>query len=300
MTPVIEPRLSRIADRPSNYQQTFYRPIVRTHGGKTRMCRRILSLIRPGTLRFLDATGGGGSMPLNSTCPNVHYNDLDVAKHSAVIAARENCGELLDRLKAVTYSEESFKKSQAWLVERGADKNRTDLLKHDFIDIAFHAIVRSRMSRGGLGNAFAWSERLRGGQPGDLNGWITLLADLPRISQRFRSMLVTREDFLKVTMQYRRDPAACVYIDPTYLVETRTAKKAYGPMEMTPEQHEEMLRIVQGPAAQIMISGYDSKMYRTHLDKRGWRRVEFEVPNNSGQGKTKQRRLEIVWISPEK
>lgn len=44
------------------------------------------------------------------------------------------------------------------------------------------------MSRGGNGDAFAWSERLRGGKPGDLNGWETRLEMLPALAQRIASV----------------------------------------------------------------------------------------------------------------
>ena len=76
---------------------------------------------------------------------------------------------------------------------------------------------------------------------------------------------------------------------------TRTAKEAYGPYEMTRLHHFWLiaaLRAHSGPAA---ISGYRSHEYDRWL--RGWRRVDFDMPNNAGQNRRKQRRTESLWIN---
>ena len=43
------------------------------------------------------------------------------------------------------------------------------------------------------------------------------------------------------------------------------------------------------------ISGYRNVEYDRWL--KDWRRFDFEMPNNSGQGKSKQRRTESFWIN---
>jgi hypothetical protein len=64
---------------------------------------------------------------------------------------------------------------------------------------------------------------------------------------------------------------------------------------MTPQQHDWLitsLRAHSGPAA---ISGYRCPEYDCRLSD--WRRFDFEMPNNAGQTKRKQRRTESLWIN---
>ena len=87
----------------------------------------------------------------------------------------------------------------------------------------------------------------------------------------------------------------CATEDPPYVSSTRVAKNAYGPYEMTRLQHFWLvaaLRAHSGPAA---ISGYRSAEYDRWL--RDWRRFDFDMPNNAGQSRRKQRRTESLWIN---
>ncbi len=52
------------------------------------------------------------------------------------------------------------------------------------------------------------------------------------------------------------------------------------------------LRAHSGPAA---ISGYRCGDYDRWL--RDWRRFDFDMPNNAGQTRRKQRRTESLWIN---
>jgi hypothetical protein len=44
----------------------------------------------------------------------------------------------------------------------------------------------------------------------------------------------------------------------------------------------------------VAISGYANPLYDSVL--RDWERVEFSMPNHSGQTRVKQRRVEVLWI----
>lgn len=90
-----------------------------------------------------------------------------------------------------------------------------------------------------------------------------------------------------------------IYADPPYMPKTRTAKKAYGPFEMTSTHHFWLVSAVKAHGGPAAISGYRSPEYDRWL--KDWRRIDFDMPNNSGQrlnkqGK-KQRRTESLWIN---
>lgn len=157
-------------------------------------------------------------------------------------------------------------------------------------------LIRCRFSRGGLGQDFAWSERERGGKPGDENAWDTFREnELPKIIERARGAEVTAEPCWWSVWQSRHQKQRLVYADPPYMSNTRKAKKAYGQFEMNRFGHFWLvaaLRAHSGPAA---ISGYRNYDYDRWLHD--WRRIDFEMPNNSGQSKKKQRRVDALWIN---
>ncbi len=76
---------------------------------------------------------------------------------------------------------------------------------------------------------------------------------------------------------------------------TRTAKEAYGPFEMTQLQHLWLVAALRAHAGPAAISGYRCYDYDRWLDD--WQRYDFEMPNNAGQNKRKQRRIESLWCN---
>jgi DNA adenine methylase len=161
----------------------------------------------------------------------------------------------------------------------------------DPIDRAVAFLVRNRFSRGGLGKTYAWSDRLRGGQPEQLNSWDTIRAELPAIADRVRDVEFYCCDARTLILS-NDDADALIYCDPPYLHETRTAISAYE-HEMDRAGHVALLDVLMGCRGAVMLSGYASDLYSEKLA--GWDCVRWELPNNSGQGKTKQRRVECLW-----
>lgn len=93
----------------------------------------------------------------------------------------------------------------------------------------------------------------------------------------------------KPTARATLDPDTFVYIDPPYLMSTRTS----GPMyrhEFTIEQHEQLLDVADQLPCNVMVSGYHSKLYATRL--KHWRTFTFEASVRSGE-----RRTEWCWCN---
>src|SRR5262249_22553941 len=151
----------------------------------------------------------------------------------------------------------------------------------DELDAAVRFLVRNRFSRGGLGRDFAWSVRLRGGRPGDLNAWETLKAELPRIARRLSRVDIRCEDAVEVIGEMD-GPGMLFYLDPPYHHATRTVRGAYD-HEMGDDGHRRLLEAALGCRGAVAISGYANPLYDRML--RGWGRVEFDMPNHAGQGR---------------
>jgi DNA adenine methylase len=258
------------------------RPVIKTHGGKAYLARRIIALF-PRHTTYVEPFAGGLSVLLNKTPAPVEVaGDVDRDLILAHIAVRDHCGELLRRLREIPYTRESFQ----WARTAGASA--------DPVEAAVRFLVRNRMSRGGMGRDFAWSTRLRGGQPGDVNGWETALDQYPAIATRLQIVRLFCADWKTLIDEYD-SPDALFYCDPPYPHAARTATDVYV-HEMIDEAHEQLLERLLRVRGAVILSGYHNPLYDRLLAS--WTAVEFDMPNHSGQGRQKNRRVEVVYLNP--
>jgi DNA adenine methylase len=257
------------------------RPAVKTHGGKAYLARRIIARL-PGHEVFVEAFAGGLSVLLNKRpCRAEVANDLNAALMRFYRTLRARTDELLDRLAPLEYDAGTF----AWAC-------RDEGPPGDDLDATVRFIVRNRYSRGGLGRDFAWSTRLRGGQPGDKNAWMSIRAELPRIARRLAAVDLRCQDAFELIRELD-GPGTLLYLDPPYHPSTRTARDVFE-HDMSEADHDRLLDAIRRCRGAVAISGYHCPPYDDAL--RGWDRHEFEMPNHSGQGRTKQRRTEVLWV----
>ena len=260
---------------------------TKTHGGKHYLARPILQHFPAYLPSYVEPYLGGASVFLAmdpSAYSQAYLNDVNPKLINMYLMIKEWPGDLRKRLQDIPYREDMF---NAW-------RDRDTTPNNDPMERAVKFIVTNRMSRGGLGKSFAWSDRLRGGQPGDVNAWENAIAGLPKLSLALQGVVLEKRPAVEIILRHMSDTTCLIYADPPYLPETRTAKKAYE-YEMTYAEHVELLALIGQAKAKVAVSGYDSDLYHTML--RGWRRVAWEMPNHSGQGKTKQRRIEAMWMN---
>ncbi len=264
------------------------RPPVKIHGGKYYLSKWVLEHFPKGhaEMKYFEPFCGGASVFLNKERSEEEaISDVDKGLIAIFKALRDEPTEFISRLKRCKYQETTFKKAQ-----RRLDKEFTD-----YIDQAVSEYIVRRMSRGGLKQAFAWSDRLRGGQPGDVNAWETMLEQLPLISERLQNVSVLNEPFEDVFKVWDEEDALC-YLDPPYLPTTRAegSQELYK-HEMTVDDHVNMLNLIKNARGRVIISGYASPLYRTHLKE--WKCKKRDIANHSGQGKNKERRVECLWFN---
>lgn len=262
---------------------------MKAHGGKYYLARQIVPILlsAPGSpTEYLEPCAFGASVFL--AMPRFRREILgdvnpDVVALWRVLSHERYSAVLSEQLSSIPYAQSVFEEA----------KNESPV---GLIERAVRFLIERRFSRGGLGMTFAWSERKRGGIPGDENAWNTFReSQLPKIIDRARGIEVIEEPCWWTVWQSRKKTQRLIYADPPYMKKTRTAKQAYGPFEMTRLHHFWLiaaLRAHSGPAA---ISGYRCDDYDRWL--RGWRRFDFNVPNNSGQNRKKQRRTESLWTN---
>ena len=260
---------------------------------KNYLARRIIALAPAEFEAYCEPFLGGGSVLMNLDFAGPRYAgdaDADLVNTWRVVQVRPNC--LYERLKGIPYTEEEFERWKGWEpVTLPTVHEVTDAQ----IERAVKTLIVSRFSRGGLGKSFAESDRLRGGRMGDENAWLNFVKEVPTISEHLRRPTpvdIQRRPAANAIIEFQaRHPGGWLYLDPPYLPETRTAKKAYGEHEMTIGQHVGLLEMINRSPCRIAISGYRCQAC-DHL-LRDWTRHEFDMPNHSGQGKAKDRRVEF-------
>lgn len=261
---------------------TLLRPAFKCHGGKAYLKHFILDnfpteYVR---LRYIEPYSGAASVLLNKRPgPAEVLNDIHPGIVAIFEAIKHRPDEFVGRLQSLAYSETIF---------TAALKNKESLSGTDF---AVNEYTLRRMSRGGLKKNFAWSERLRGGKPGDVNAWETAIAQIPVISQRLQTVDLSCKPAVEVLGENNRDDTLA-YLDPPYLHTTRAAKSAYE-YEMAEADHRKLCEALLAFRGKAVISGYDSTLYNTILSD--WNRVEMNIVNHSSQAKVKQTKTEVLW-----
>lgn len=267
---------------------------IKVHGGKYYLSPWIISHFPNKIEYYIEPFTGGANVALNmpnKTSCNTILADSDWRKINLFLVIRNNLNRLLKRLSVIEYNESTF----------AAARDRINKIKFNGtfwdIDLAVDYLVMNRMSRGGLHKAFAWSNRLRGGQPGDLNAWKTNIELLPTVSDYIQGYWFICADFISIfkLSALKSGDDTLIYLDPPYLPQVRVAKKAYDEYEMNIQQHSIMLDIIANCNAKIIISGYDNQLYNKKLC--GWSKSVKDMPNHSSQSAVKQRRTEVLWMN---
>jgi DNA adenine methylase len=274
------------------------RPVKRTHGGKYYMAHRINPILQavPHTI-FLEDYGGGASVLLNKApVQSETYNELDPRAFNLMRVIRESHKALLFFLDRFEYGEEAFgmakASDEAW---KPGEVPLGKMSEWESVTAAGWYLIRNRMSRGGYGESYGWSDRLRGGVPEYINAWRTTKDQIQRVSARLENVQMWHLPAGMAFGMVSDQPHVLVYRDPPYKHSTRTAKDSYGPFEMSDEDHVEFLKQSVGANCRVAISGYRSELYDDHL--KGWTRHQWNMANHTSQKKAKARRVECLWTN---
>lgn len=261
---------------------------IKWHGGKHYLAQRIVDLM-PEHTRYLEPFAGGLSVLLRKPCEGVAewVNDLngDLTNFWRVLADRELFDDFCRIVHATPLSEAEFAAA------------KSDAPSTLAVDSAVRFFIRMRMSRQGLGRDYCTpTRRTRRGMNEQVSAWLTAVDGLPDVHQRLRRVEVWSRPAVEAIAKLD-GPDLLVYADPPYLHETRSSIGEYGENEMTPADHSDLLACLSAMDGRFMLSGYRSDLYDTCAHRWGWRRVDFDLPNNASSKATKERKTECVWMN---
>jgi DNA adenine methylase len=98
-----------------------------------------------------------------------------------------------------------------------------------------------------------------------------------------------RDDAIKYLKGYRFTGKELVYCDPPYIRDTRKKRGRLYKYEYTHKQHIELLEVIKSLPCNIMISGYESRLYTESL--KGWHTHSFKAGCQHGIA------IEWIWMN---
>ena len=258
-------------------------PLIRYHGGKFRLSDWIISHF-PKHETYVEPFGGGASVLLSKLPSRMEvYNDLDseVVNFFEVLRDQQLAEKLAEQIELTPYAREEF------LNARAETKDK--------VELARRLVVRAQMGFGSAGatkgNTGFRLDTARGGS--DI---VTIWQRQPEVilqaAARLKKVLVENRDAIKVIQDHDRENTL-FFVDPPYVLDTRTmGGKAYR-HEMTNADHEQLIEVLKQCKGKVILCGYEHPIY----DSLNWKKVVKSVAAAGQSGSVL--REEVLWINPQ-
>ena len=271
---------------------------IKWHGGKHYLAAKIIALM-PAHVHYVEPFAGGLSVLLAkepegvSEVANDQNEDLSNFWH--ILQNPLTFPAFCEAMQKTPFSESEWEDACTALSEHGKGMGE--------LSWATSFFVACRQSLAGRMDAFAplSRTRTRRGMNEQASAWLNAVEGLPAVHARLKRVVILNRPAVDVIRQ-QDGPGTLFYCDPPYLHEARATTGEYA-HEMTTAAHEELLLELGGIQGKFLLSGYRSGLYDATANVARWRRVDFDLPNNSAGGKEKRRMTECVWMNfdqPEK
>jgi DNA adenine methylase len=261
------------------------RPVLRFHGGKFRVGRRIIAQFPPHE-RYIEPFGGAASVLMQKEPTGCDvYNDLDGQLVNVFRVLRDP--KLARKLKrAVTLT--PYSRREYELSYEPSD---------DDVEQARRTLFRSYAAFGGTGErryrtGMRPSLGGRGNRPElDWRGWPT---HVKAFTRRLSYVMIENSPALTIINRYDRADTL-LYCDPPYVHSVRTMSDRWGHFhyahEMTDAEHRLLVARLNACESPVVLSGYRCALYDELLD--AWARVDYHTAINGGGA-----RVESLWLKP--
>lgn len=258
------------------------RPVLRYPGGKYLLASWVISHF-PIHETYVEPYGGAGSVLMRKPRSQGEiYNDLDddVVNVFRVLRDSEKAKELERLLKLTPMAYQEY-------------KDAYDPSKND-IEMARRTIFRSFASIGsdGVNRKNSGFRGLKNRQSGvtAASEWSRYPSAIQAFVDRLQGVVIERRPALQILSIYDRRNSL-FYVDPPYLMGTRSTSTVRYIHEMTDADHVELADALKQLKGMVVLSGYRSELYDELYS--GWRMVE-----KSNKAQNGKRRVECLWMSP--
>jgi DNA adenine methylase len=253
-------------------------PVLKYYGGKFRIAEWVIRHF-PKHRHYVEPFGGAASVLLVKEPSTLEtYNDLDGRLVNFFRVLRERPDELVKQINLTPWSRREY------------EFCLTGEHPGDDIENARRLYFRLWMNFQGSqkGCPSNWRRHKNGRRALAKDVKVETLFEA---AERFKLVQLENRDALKLIREFD-SPDTLFYLDPPYLVSTRTTKKVYS-FEMADEKHREFAKLLYGLKGHVVVSGYPSPLYSRLFELRGWKRFDREALIMGG-GK----RTECLWLHP--
>ncbi|HEX7330372.1 MAG TPA: DNA adenine methylase [Pyrinomonadaceae bacterium] len=260
------------------------RPILRYHGGKWLLASWIISNFPPHRV-YTEAFGGAASVLIQK--PRTYgeiYNDLDgeVCNLFRVLRDPAQARELKRLIGLTPFARTEFETSY--------------LPDGDPIEQARRTVIRSFMgfvSAAASGHKTGFRPKANNSGTTPARDWANYPDAIAILSERLRGVVIENKPAVSV-MEQHDGPQTLHYVDPPYVLETRSPKKRTSPLyrfELKREDHCELAETLRSLKGMVVLSGYPCDLYDRGLYP-DWQRIEREAVADGARART-----EVLWFN---
>ncbi len=267
----------------------------RWYGGKYRMLSQLTNLI-PEHSDFYEPFAGSAVLLLNhprSKSETISDTDKEIYNFMNLLSDKEYGAALVDALKKIDYSEETYNKAKSLKDNNFAGINDFEKALRTYILIT-QSFNGTRKSFSAKAYKSKWHYRNLTEQ------------NIPKVYNRLQGVNVKNEDGIKILEEIKHNPNAFAFVDPPYRKELRgkNAGNIYGEEFKNDDKHIELLTTIRDAKCKILLCGYKSKngkdLYDEYLlTSENWHCFKLRTIAKSAQvGKAKKDfRDEYIWLN---
>ena len=253
--------------------------IIRYPGSKWRIAKSIIDLF-PEHHSYLEPFFGSGAVLFNKPRSCIEtVNDLDGDVVNFFEWIKRDAERLAREIYYTPYARQVYEEA-------------FDRLRGNSLYRAVNFCIRLNMGHGFRtnGEKVGWKNDVQGREKSyAAKSWTELPQRLTEVAERLRGVQIECRPAIEVIERFNYSNVL-IYADPPYLLSTRHGKQYR--KEMTDEEHIELLEVLKNHKGPVMISGYDSDLYRDRL--KTWHREELYSHAQYGTA-----RKDVIWMNFE-
>jgi DNA adenine methylase len=256
-------------------------------GGKFKRLNWLLPLL-PDCVHYVEPYGGAASALLNrGRSPIETYNDINPETVNFFRVLRDRGDELIELLRYTPRSREEFAVATGTYAPDDSDLERAR---------RFYVRVRQGyMSKENNRGSSDWNKNIRtregGGSQIYSQTWVNRMEKLNSLSDRLKGVRIENGPALDV-IGGLESPDTLLYVDPPYLLKSRTQGKAYD-NEMTDADHAELAAALNRSGCMVALSAYEHPFINGLYPAPKWRLFKSRPMNTYGGAK----RVEALYTN---
>lgn len=225
---------------------------------------------------YLEPFFGSGAVLFSKPRSSLEtVNDIDGEVVNLFRIIRERPDELARSIRLTPHSREEYYQSYEEV--------------QDELERARRLIVRLWQGRGGkTSHRTGWRSMIEMNGPLPGKEWLRFPEKIAAVAERLIGVQIENQPAVELIQRYSRQNVL-IYADPPYILSTRTTSSYKH--EMTEEDHEELLDVLEDHPGPVILSGYTHPLYDDKL--KDWRRETKRAKAEAGAI-----REEVLWINP--